>query len=126
MGIITSMWFRNREEIVAVKALLAEIRGTEPAHPRPTQQRRKRVMPVVAEPLPESKPAPKPVRPPVLPRFLTDVMNGLWYPNQEDLTREEQRILYDPAINGLVNEYRATKSPATALMIEERLKEIRG
>lgn len=126
MGIITSMWFRNREEIIAVKALLAEIRGAEPAHLRPTQQRRKRVIPAAPEPLPELKPAPKPVRPPVLPQFLQDVMNGLSYPNQEDLTREEQQILYDPAINGLVNEYRATKSPATALLIEERLKEIRG
>lgn len=121
---IRSMYFRDEEELSRVKEFIAEMRGTVSV--RPKQQTTKSAIPVVSEPAPESKPAPKPFRMPVLPRFLSDVMNGLSYPNQEDLTREEQQILYDPAINGLVNEYRATKSPATALLIEERLKEIRG
>lgn len=60
----------------------------------------------------------------LFPKFLLDVMNGGAYPNMEDLTREEQRILYDPAINGLVNQYRAAKSFTLTLQIKARLNEI--
>lgn len=60
----------------------------------------------------------------LFPPFLLDVMNGGTYPNMEDLTREEQRILYDPTINSLVNQYRAKRTFITALQIKVRLIEL--
>lgn len=125
--IIRSMYFRDEDEIQFVKKLLADRRGKPVINHKP-----------VAQPVPEQIQYAniKPKEPdlsisavnvskmPKLPAFLLDVMNGGTFPAQEDLTRAEQAILYDPQINKLVNLYRQTKKADLAQHIRERLDEL--
>lgn len=109
---IRSMWFRNEEEIEIVKKFLSELRGKKTTTETPEQSEK----PVVRISQHDEFPP--------LPTLLLDVMNGGTFPAPEDLTKAEQAILYNPAINELVNQYRKTKQIGLALMIRAKLDEM--
>lgn len=57
-----------------------------------------------------------------LPAWLTDLLNGGVFPAQEDCTREEAAIIYDPIINPLLLVYRQTKAPNVLAQISDLIK----
>lgn len=125
---IRSMYFRNDDEIKAVKDLLAEMRG-KPVNPTPKEQESKFIISPTAQQYKDKNPknfAKMTINHinTIFPKFLLDVMNGGTFPAQEDLTRAEQAILYDNQINTLVNLYRQTKKSDLAQHIRQRLDEI--
>lgn len=61
-----------------------------------------------------------------IPDLILEIMNGGYFPNEEDLTREERLIVYDSILNPLLKVYRISHRPETEEQIKLRLAEIRG
>lgn len=59
-----------------------------------------------------------------IPEFIKDVMDGGAFPNIEELTREEQNLLYNPQVLQRVNMYRQTHGAGLALEIALLLSEL--
>lgn len=52
-----------------------------------------------------------------IPEFIKDIMDGGAFPNMEELSREEQALLYNPQILQRVNLYRQTRGAGLAFEI---------
>lgn len=88
--IIRSFYFRNEEEITAVKALLTSMRNK----PTPAKQ--------------EKTTDESFITAVILPDFVEEVLNGGAYPEPYDCTKEESKILHNPSFLNLYQKYRTT------------------
>lgn len=107
MTIIRSFYFRNEDEVAAVKTFIAQLRGIIPQKVSNTDQT------IAKEHVVHNEIAEKygihTINRAYLPPFVEDVLNGGSYPNPEDCIKEERAVLYDPMFQEYYKRYISTK-----------------